>query len=361
MEVFHSFERSGQNLSDSLCQFQSDKLIPLQILYLSSVSWKIIPLFFFISKNVFFARKEPIKMKSFEIFMCSVKFCQILYANFETTSWFPSKFCIPLPFHERICLCTFLGLTIDTLLNRSPLNWKFLRLSSARVKFCQIPYADFEMTISFLSKFCISLHFHERLFLCSFLAQTIYTLLKRSPLKWNFLRLSSAWVKLCQIPYANFETTSRFLSKFGIFFQFHEKSFLCTFLAERLYTLLNRSPLKWKFLRLSSAWVKFCLISYSNSKMTSRLLSKFCISLQFHEKFFLYYFFSSKNVFFAQKKPIKMKSFETFKCPGQILSNSICQFVNDKLIPLQILYLSSFSWKIMPLYYFSSNNRYFAQ
>ena len=49
---------------------------------------------------------------------------------------------------------------------------------------------------------------------CSFLAQTIYTLLNRSPLKWNFLRPSSARVKFCQIPYANFETTSWFLSKF---------------------------------------------------------------------------------------------------------------------------------------------------
>ena len=73
------------------------------------------------------------------------------------------------------------------------------------------------------------------------------------------------------------------------------------------------------------------------------------------------FFFSSKNVFCAQKKPIKMKSFETFKCSGQILSNSLSQFWNDKLIPLQILYLSSFSWKIIPLFFFSSNNVYFAQ
>ena len=41
-----------------------------------------------------------------------------------------------------------------------------------------------------------------------FLAQTIYTLLKKSPLKWEFLRLSSAQAKICQIPYVNFETAS---------------------------------------------------------------------------------------------------------------------------------------------------------
>ena len=73
------------------------------------------------------------------------------------------------------------------------------------------------------------------------------------------------------------------------------------------------------------------------------------------------YFFSSKNIYFAQKEPIKMKILETFECSGQNLSNFLCQFWNDKSIPLQILYLSSVSWKIIPLYFFSSNNIYFPQ
>ena len=72
-------------------------------------------------------------------------------------------------------------------------------------------------------------------------------------------------------------------------------------------------------------------------------------------------FFSSNNFYVAQKKPIKLKVFETFKCSGQNLSNSLCQFWNVKSIPLQILHLSSVSWKITPLYFFSSNNIYFAQ
>ena len=73
------------------------------------------------------------------------------------------------------------------------------------------------------------------------------------------------------------------------------------------------------------------------------------------------YFFSSKNINFAQKKPIKMEFFKTFKCSSQILSYSLCQFWNNKSIPLQILYLSSVSWKITPLHFFSSKNIYFAQ
>ena len=59
---------------------------------------------------------------------------------------------------------------------------------------------------------------------------------------------------------------------------------------------------------------------------------------------------------YAQKEHIQTKIFETFKCVGQILSNSFCQFWNDASIPLKILYPSSVSWKITPLYFFSSNN-----
>ena len=52
------------------------------------------------------------------------------------------------------------------------------------------------------------------------------------------------------------------------------------------------------------------------------------------------YFFSSNNIYFAQKEAIKVKFFETFKCSGPNLSNSLCQFRNDESIPLQILYPS---------------------
>ena len=73
------------------------------------------------------------------------------------------------------------------------------------------------------------------------------------------------------------------------------------------------------------------------------------------------YFFSSNNICFGQEEVIKVKIFETFECSGQNLSNSLCQFWNNKSIPLQILYPTSVSWKITPLYFFSSNNIYFAQ
>ena len=208
MTIFETFECLGQILSNSLCQFWNGKLIPLQIFYLFSVSRKIIPLYFFSSNNIYFSRKELIKMKLLRLSSGRVKFCQIPYANFETTRRFFSKFFIPLQFHERLIPCTFLAQTIYILLKRSSLKWKFLRLLSAWVNFCQIPYANFEMTSWLLSKFCIPLQFHERLIPCTFLAQTIYILLKSTSLKWKCLRLLSAPVKFCQTPYANFEMAS---------------------------------------------------------------------------------------------------------------------------------------------------------
>ena len=53
-----------------------------------------------------------------------------------------------------------------------------------------------------------------------FLTQTLYTLAKSSPLKCKFLRLSSAQVKIHQIPHVNFETGSQFFFKISAFFSF---------------------------------------------------------------------------------------------------------------------------------------------
>ena len=148
-------------------------------------------------------------------------------------------------------------------------------------------------------------------------------MLKRSPLKWKSLRLLGAHVKICQIPYVNFETTSRFLSKFCIPLQFLK------FLMSILKRKVDSSP---NFVSLFS-FVK------DNSSA---------------------HFFWLKQYIFAQKESIKVKIFKTFECSGQNLSNSLYQFWNDKSIPLQILCSSSVSWKITPLYFFSSKNIYFA-
>ena len=57
------------------------------------------------------------------------------------------------------------------------------------------------------------------------------------------------------------------------------------------------------------------------------------------------YFFKSKVIYFAQKKPVKVNFLETFECSGQNSPNS-CHFWNKKLVFLQILYYFSVSWDI---------------
>ena len=143
MKLFETFECSGQILSNSLWQFLNDKLIPLQILYLSSVSWKIIPLYFFSSNNICFAQKEPIKMKIFETFECSSQILPNSLCQFLNDKLIPLQILYPSSVSWKIIPLYFLAQTIYTLLKRSTLKWNFLRLSSARVKFSQIPYANF--------------------------------------------------------------------------------------------------------------------------------------------------------------------------------------------------------------------------
>ena len=163
---FETSNCSGENLLYSSCHFPNQKSVFLQILHHRSVSWKITPLYFCSSNNIYVARKEPIKVKVkiFETFECSVQFkiCQISYVSIETASRFLSKFSIPLHFLERKLLCTFLAQRIYFLLKRTPLKWKLLRLLRAQVKICQIPDVKFETTSWFLSKFCIPLQFRER-------------------------------------------------------------------------------------------------------------------------------------------------------------------------------------------------------
>ena len=59
-------------------------------------------------------------------------------------------------------------------------------------------------------------------------------------------------------------------------------------------------------------------------------------------------FFRSIIIFFFQKEPIEVQIFQTFECSCQNLSNSSCQFWNDKSVPPQIMHHSSLSWQITP-------------
>ena len=93
---FDTFKCSGENLPNS-CHFPSNKSVFLQILHHSSMSWEITPLHFFSSKNIYFVQKEPIKLKIFETFECSGQNLSNSLCQFwNDKSQFLSKFCIPL-------------------------------------------------------------------------------------------------------------------------------------------------------------------------------------------------------------------------------------------------------------------------
>ena len=206
-----------------ICQFWNDKSIPLQILYPSLVSWKKTPLYYFSSNNIYFAQKEPTKVKIFETLSAQVKTCQIPIYEFWKNKSIPLQILYPsLVSWKKTPLYYFSSNNIY-FAQKEPTKVKIFETLSAQVKTCQIPIYEFwknkSTPLQILYPSSVSwkkTHLHV-------LAQTIYTLLKRSPLKWNFLRLSSGQVKICQIFYVNFETTSQFLSKFCIPLQFHER------------------------------------------------------------------------------------------------------------------------------------------
>ena len=68
---FENFKCSGENLPNSSCHFPNHKSVFLQILHHTLVSWNIAPLYFFSSNIIYFGQKQPIKVQIFEIFECS--------------------------------------------------------------------------------------------------------------------------------------------------------------------------------------------------------------------------------------------------------------------------------------------------
>ena len=159
-------------------------------MYPFSVLWKVTPLYYFSSNNIYFAQKEPIKENIFKTFKCSGQYLWNSLRQFWNDKSVPLQILYSSSVSWKVTpLYFFLAETSFTSPIKGPLKWTFLRLASAQVKICQISYVNFETTSQFLSKFCILLQFHQRLFLCTFLSQKIYTLLKRIPLKWKFLRL----------------------------------------------------------------------------------------------------------------------------------------------------------------------------
>ena len=72
---FNTFKCSGENLPNFSSLFSNHKSVFLQNLHISSVSWKITPLYFCSSNNIYFGHKEPIKKIFLDFSSARVKFC----------------------------------------------------------------------------------------------------------------------------------------------------------------------------------------------------------------------------------------------------------------------------------------------
>ena len=135
-------------------------------------------------------------------------------------------------------------------------------------------------------------------------------------------------------------------------------------MAQEIYTLVTRSQLKQiktktflDFRVLRSKFVKF-LISISKRQVSS--FSIFVLFFIFMTHNFTVNFRFIHFLLWA-KGSYQSSNFYTFKCSAENLPNCLCHFPSNKSVFLEILLHSSMSWKITPLYFFSSNNTYFTQ
>ena len=161
MKIFETFERSGQNFSNSLGQFWNNKSIPLEILYPPSVSWKITPLCFFSPSNIYFAEKEPIKIKIFETFKCSGQNTSNSSCQFWNDKSILLQILHHFSFSWHITPLRILSSYFSYCGLKDPIKIPISRLSIALVEICHIPVI-FQTTGQFFFKFCITLQCHER-------------------------------------------------------------------------------------------------------------------------------------------------------------------------------------------------------
>ena len=155
---FDNFKCPGENLPNFSCHFSNQKSVFLQILHHSSMPWKITPLNFFSSNNIYLlTQKGPIKVTLFETSECSGQNFSNSLCQFWNNKLIPYK----TLYHSSVSWKITLAQKIYTLFKSSASKWKFLRLSSAQIKVNQIAYVNFETTSQILFKFSIILHCHD--------------------------------------------------------------------------------------------------------------------------------------------------------------------------------------------------------
>ena len=127
---------------------------------------------------------------------------------------------------------------------------------------------------------------------------------------------------------------------------------LCIFRSNIIY-FDQRHPLKWNFWDfwvLQSKFVKLLMPILNWEVNSSSIIASFFI-LMTHNSLVN---FKLKYFQLWTKESHQSPHFETYKCSGENLPNSLCYFPNQKLVFLQILQHCLMSWKIHPLDFFRS-------
>ena len=127
---------------------------------------------------------------------------------------------------------------------------------------------------------------------------------------------------------------------------------LCIFRSNIIY-FDQRHPLKWNFWDfwvLESKFVKLLMPILNWEVNSSSIIASFFI-LMTHNSLVN---FKLKYFQLWTKESHQSPHFETYKCSGENLPNSLCYFPNQKLVFLQILHHSLVSWKVTPLHFFRS-------
>ena len=131
-----------------------------------------------------------------------------------------------------------------------------MRLSGAQVKIRQIAYVNFETASQFLFNFFIILQFHYTQILCKFLTPAFSAFDKRISWKKQFWHFHMFWWKSAKFLMSFSKPQVGFSSNFAWIFIFMKDNSSVHFQGQTLYTLHGRDQLKWKFLRLLTARIK---------------------------------------------------------------------------------------------------------
>ena len=148
---------------------------------------------------------------------------------------------------------------------------------------------------------------------------------QRSKLRSKFFRLSSAQVKICQIPMSILKWQVNSSSSFASFFivMTHNSSVNFKLMHFLLWTKGPHQSPNFDTFECSDENVPNSSCHFSNHKS---VFFKFCITLQCHERKFLCHFLARTLYTLFRRSPFKEQLLETFECWGQNLSNSSCQF-----------------------------------